>query len=76
MNPLGDAPRRPGRPVLFAALLTVLLPTPRALAAPRPLETLSPEAVGLSSARLARIDALLAEAIARKEVPGGVVLVG
>jgi len=76
VNPLGDAPRRPGRPVLFAALLTVLLPTPRALAAPRPLETLSPEAVGLSSARLARIDALLAEAIARKEVPGGVVLVG
>ncbi len=76
MNPLREAPRRPARPVLRAALLTVLLPTPRALAAPRPLETVPPEAVGLSSARLARIDALLADAIARKEVPGGVVLVG
>jgi Beta-lactamase class C and other penicillin binding proteins len=35
-----------------------------------------PASVGLSATRLARIDALLSEAIARQEVPGGVVLVG
>ncbi len=76
MNPLCNARRRPGRLVLCAAVLPALLPAAPALPAPRPLETVPPASVGLSEARLSRIDTLLAEAIARQEVPGGVVLVG
>ncbi len=76
MNPLRNARRRSGLAVLCAAVFTAPLPAARALAAPRPLETVPPERVGLSSARLAQIDTLLSEAIARQEVPGGVVLVG
>ena len=56
--------------------LSLLLASLAATAAPPPLETVPPEAVGLSAARLGRIDGLLAEAIARKEIPGAVVLVG
>ena len=76
MSPLPEARRRPGHLALCAALLPALFPAARSHAAPRPLETVPPASVGLSATRLARIDALLSEAIARQEVPGGVVLVG
>jgi CubicO group peptidase (beta-lactamase class C family) len=76
VNPLPEARRRPSHLALCAALFPALFPAARSLAAPRPLETVPPASVGLSAARLSRIDALLSEAIARKEVPGGVVLVG
>lgn len=62
------------RPLPAAAIALVLSPA-LAPAAP-PLQTVSPQAVGLSPARLARIDGLLAAAMRRKEVPGAVVLVG
>ena len=55
-------------PVLFASVATP--------AAPPPLETVGPESVGLSTAGLARVDDVIARAIARKEIPGAVVLVG
>jgi uncharacterized protein YbbC (DUF1343 family)/CubicO group peptidase (beta-lactamase class C family) len=54
-------------------LVLASLPAP---AAPPPLETVAPRSVGLSAARLARIDALVAEAITSREIPGAVVLVG
>ncbi|MHB8800671.1 MAG: exo-beta-N-acetylmuramidase NamZ domain-containing protein [Thermoanaerobaculia bacterium] len=64
------------RAAIRAALLLLLFPALLAFGAPPPLETVSPASVGLSAARLSRIDALLSEAIARQEVPGAVVLVG
>lgn len=45
-------------------------------APPLPLLTVPPQSVGLSPSRLSRIDDVLLQAIARKEVPGAVVLVG
>ncbi len=63
------ARRAPGAVLLALALGGICSAAP-------PLETVAPEAAGLSPARLAVLDALLAEAIARKEVPGAVVLVG
>ncbi len=45
-------------------------------AAPAPLPEVRPEKAGMSSARLAPIDAAVAEAIAKGEVPGVVLLVG
>ena len=61
--------------VLLGALAVLAQARPARSVVP-PLETVPPAAVGLSEARLARIDAVLADAIARKEVPGAVVLVG
>lgn len=58
--------------LLLPALLTNVI----TLAAPPPLEAVAPESVGLSQARLARIDDVLARSIAMKELPGAVVLVG
>jgi uncharacterized protein YbbC (DUF1343 family) len=69
-----SSPLAPGR-TLVAAGLFLALGSASALAAP-PLETVPPEAVGLSPARLAVLDTVLADAIARKEVPGAVLLVG
>lgn len=66
---------RPG-PLPLAAALAALLSPGFAPAAAPPLETVAPEKVGLSPARLARIDGVLGAAIARKEIPGAVVLVG
>jgi uncharacterized protein YbbC (DUF1343 family) len=63
---------RPGSLVLLPALLASVA----TLAAPPPLETVAPESVGLSPARLARVDDVIARAIAKKEIPGAVVLVG
>ena len=40
------------------------------------LPVVPPASAGMSSARLARLDGIVAEAIERKEVPGAVVLVG
>ena len=66
------------RPSLLSPLflLPPMLVSVAALAAPPPLETVLPEAVGLSAARLARVDDVIDRAIARKEIPGAVVLVG
>ena len=73
-------PATPGRPrasgSLLAPALPFLLSGLAAVAGPPPLETVAPAAVGLSPARLARIDAVVAAAIAKKEIPGAVVLVG
>jgi CubicO group peptidase (beta-lactamase class C family) len=76
---VSSASRLPRRRFRFgpaALALPVLLAGTVARAAPPPLETVAPEAVGLSPARLARIDGVLAAAIAKKEIPGAVVLVG
>ncbi|HYN40851.1 MAG TPA: serine hydrolase, partial [Thermoanaerobaculia bacterium] len=65
--------------------LALLLPLPFVLASlasfaspagPPPLETVPPESVGLSTARLGRIDEVISRSIAKKEIPGAVVLVG
>ncbi len=69
-------PRRRLRFGPAALALPVLLAGTVAPAAPPPLETVAPEAVGLSAARLARLDGVLAAAIAKGEIPGAVVLVG
>lgn len=66
---------RPRLPAIPAAL-ALLLPTGLARAAAPTLVTVPPGTVGLSATRLARVDDLLADAIARKEIPGAVVLVG
>jgi len=52
----------------------VLTAPPRRADAPLPL--VSPEVVGMSSQRLAHIDEVVQEAIARRELPGAVILVG
>jgi uncharacterized protein YbbC (DUF1343 family)/CubicO group peptidase (beta-lactamase class C family) len=57
-------------------LLPGLLLSAATLAAPPPLETVAPESVGLSPARLARLDEVIERSIAKKEIPGAVVLVG
>lgn len=67
---------RPFRAGPASVALALLLAGPAAPAAPPPLETVAPEAVGLSPARLARLDDVLAAAMAEGEVPGAVVLVG
>ena len=64
------------RAAALVPLVPLLLASLSSLAAPPPLETVAPEAVGLSPERLARIDGVIATAIARKEIPGAVVLVG
>src|SRR5687768_8492107 len=58
---------------LCAALLLALACVPQTFAATLP--AVSPEKVGMSAEHLAYIDAAVAEAIARKELPGAVVLV-
>ena len=75
--PVAPRAARPGA-ALFPSLL-LLSPPSRAvpaLAAPPPLETVAPESVGLSPARLGRIDEVIGRSIAKKEIPGAVVLVG
>ena len=59
----------------FSALLLAAVVSVRA-AALAPLPAASPAAAGMSAERLARIDAVMEESIARKECPGAVVLVG
>ena len=71
------APTRPGATRLpFLFVLPALLASVAALASPPPLETVAPESVGLSAARLSRIDEVIDRSIAKKEIPGAVVLVG
>ena len=41
-----------------------------------PLPVVSPASAGMSASRLDRIDAVVTEAVGRKELPGAVVLVG
>ena len=60
------------RPVLF--LLVVLSAFPQTVAQLAPVSSAS--TVGMSAERLARIDAVIAAAIAKKELPGAVVVVG
>ncbi|MBB4080574.1 CubicO group peptidase (beta-lactamase class C family) [Lewinella aquimaris] len=61
---------------LFSLLLAVSLTaqTPSTQQSP-PLTTADPASVGMSAERLARIDAMLTEAIAEEQVPGAVALV-
>ena len=54
----------------------LLAADPEAPGGAAPLPVVSPETAGISPDRLARIDAVVAEAIARRETPGAVVLVG
>ncbi len=60
----------------FAVSLPFALSCLAAPAAPPPLVTVAPSAVGLSAERLSRIDDVVAASVARKELPGAVVLVG
>ncbi len=73
----GTTHTRPGA-ALFASLLLLvaILSTVSALAAPPPLETVPPESVGLAPARLGLIDEVISRSIAKKEIPGAVVVVG
>ena len=67
------------RRTAFSPLLPFILASLGSLAsaaAPPPLETVPPESVGLSAARLTRIDDVMNRSIAKKEIPGAVVLVG
>jgi uncharacterized protein YbbC (DUF1343 family)/CubicO group peptidase (beta-lactamase class C family) len=57
---------------LYALLLAAVAAVRPAL----PLPVAAPASVGMSAERLARIDAAVAESIARKECPGAVVLIG
>jgi len=61
------------RPSTLRITLTLLLLAHTALAQ---LPLVRPEAVSLSSTRLAQMDAVIADAIADKKLPGAVVLVG
>jgi beta-glucosidase-like glycosyl hydrolase len=76
------SPAVPARSRALAPLLPFALASLASLdgfaaaAPPPPLETVAPESVGLSPDRLARIDDVLAQAIAKKEIPGAVVLFG
>lgn len=82
MRTPAPAPLARPRPSAFSPLLPFALASFASLssssssAAPPPLETVAPESVGLSPSRLERIDDVLARSIARKEIPGAVVLVG
>ena len=53
-----------------------LAPVLLAAAAAGPLPAAPPSSLGMSAARLARLDAAIEDAIARRECPGAVVLVG
>ena len=68
----GSRAARLGNMLAHSLLAHLLL----AASAVRPLPTGPPASAGLSAARLARIDAAISDAIARKEIPGAVVLVG
>jgi uncharacterized protein YbbC (DUF1343 family) len=73
-----SGPARPApalRAPLLSALPLLLASFPVSAAAPAPA-VVPPRSVGLSPARLQRVDGLIAEAIARREIPGAVVLVG
>ncbi|HSQ21079.1 MAG TPA: serine hydrolase, partial [Blastocatellia bacterium] len=70
--------------VVVAAGLLLSLPSPliaqrterrAVISSPGKLTTATPESVGMSSERLAKIDEAVLESIARKETPGAVVLV-
>ncbi|HKC23835.1 MAG TPA: serine hydrolase domain-containing protein, partial [Thermoanaerobaculia bacterium] len=70
-------------PLLLAALLAFgasaaerRVPRAKPAAGASALESVSPAAVGLSAERLALLDRVVDDAIARKELPGAVVLVG
>jgi len=76
VNAFDRPARRQCRLAAFAAGLSLALAGPAAPAPPPPLEAVAPGSIGLSAARLARIDGLVASAIGRKEIPGAVVLVG
>jgi uncharacterized protein YbbC (DUF1343 family)/CubicO group peptidase (beta-lactamase class C family) len=54
----------------------LLAPLLLAAAATRPLPAAPPASAGMSAQRLARLDAAIADSIAKKECPGAVVLVG
>src|SRR6185369_18002988 len=66
-------PRMKRIKTLFVVPCVVLLLAQSALAQ---LRVARPESVSVSSAALARMDALIAEDIANKRLPGAVVLVG
>ncbi|MFO0970316.1 MAG: serine hydrolase [Gemmataceae bacterium] len=57
------------------AILVALLSCHPAWGAERPLPVVAPEKLGLSAAALARIDAVVAEALRKNELPGCVVVV-
>ena len=85
MRGISNVPGSPAVPARSRALAPLLpfalaslasLDRFAAAAPPPPLETVAPESVGLSPDRLARIDDVLAQAIAKKEIPGAVVLFG
>lgn len=62
---------------LFLLVLTLLAPVPvlPGQSAPAFRAAASPEAAGFSSTRLARIDAMIEELVAREEIPGAVVFI-
>lgn len=63
------------RTLLCIATITVAVPTASAQTRPAFRPVASPEAAGFSSARLARIDSMVQEAIAAGAIPGAVVFV-
>lgn len=77
-SPKDPAPRTLGAALLALALVVLAGPALAAgeTAAPGPLPIVRPESVAMSTAALARIDAVVESSLARKEAPGAVVLVG
>lgn len=63
------------KPIIAVLSLTLLLPSSLLAQRANHLTTTTPESVGMSSERLAKIDEAVLESIARKETPGAVVLV-
>ena len=65
---------------IVASMLSCLLMAQSAFAqdaaAPKPLSTVAPSAVGMSPAQLTNIDQIVEAEVAKKQLPGAVVLVG
>jgi uncharacterized protein YbbC (DUF1343 family)/CubicO group peptidase (beta-lactamase class C family) len=71
-----NSARARSRRSLFACVLSLLIAHQSLAAIPASLPRVAPAAVGMSAARLAEMNAVIDQSIARKEMPGAVVLVG
>ncbi|MFN2481674.1 MAG: serine hydrolase, partial [Pyrinomonadaceae bacterium] len=69
-------PNTRARRRLLACALALLFAQQSPLANASALPQAAPSSVGMSAARLAEVDAVVGQSIARKETPGAVVLVG
>lgn len=64
------------RTVLFLVSLSIIPVSAQDPGSPQPLQTAAPSAVGMSPTHLANIDTIIDAEIAKKQLPGAVVVVG